>query len=264
MNVMLTSDNTVLPLIIILVLLIFVMLIILIIMVTNFKKSISSFNENTLSDFSKYKNELIEQNNVLAKQLLEQQKNSEINNGKHKGIGNKCLVDTFVRISGAIKENCILAMNDISAVRLAIYLFHNGTSSTHGISFLKISCICEKVAIGSGVRERMIEHTNIPINLFDEMIGKMIVNDRYIIINKEDEIQNSNHKMFISSDKITYAQLIPIYDINNNMLGFVEAEMEHVYSKDVADKEKSNLNLLVKQLVPILSYSEYATINSHE
>jgi predicted aspartyl protease len=107
----------------------------------------------------------------------------------------------------------------------------------------------------------MIDHTNIPINLFDEMIDKLITNDRYIVMNNED-IQNTNHKIFLSADKIKYTQLVAIYDINNNLLGFVAAEMTHAYSKDLADKEKESLNKLVKQLVPVLSYSEYTTMKT--
>ena len=165
----------------------------------------------------------------------------------------------FVKLRESIKENCVSTMNQIGAARIAIYLFHNGIHSTHGINFFKMSCMCEKVAIGSGIRERMIEHTNIPINLFDEMIEKLIHDNRYIIMNN-DELQDTNHKIFISADKINYAQLVTIYDINNNMLGFVAVEIDRPFSKDEADREKEILDELVKQLIPVLSYSDYTSI----
>lgn len=168
----------------------------------------------------------------------------------------KNLFNTFIKLRSSIKENCASTMNIIKASRLAIYLFHNGTCSTHGISFFKMSCICEKVAIGSGVRERLIDHSNIPINLFDTMIDKLITNGRYLVMNDEN-LEMSSHKMFISSQKINYTQCVAIFDINNNILGFVLAEMEHSYNRETALQEKDKLDVLVSQLVPILSYSEY-------
>lgn len=173
----------------------------------------------------------------------------------------KDLMITFVKLRTAIKETCVTAMNEIGAARLAIYLFHNGTHSTHGVQFFKMSCICEKVAIGSGVKERMIEHTNIPINLFDDMIEKLNSYNRYIIMNDKD-VHDTDHKLFISADKISYVQLVTIYDINNNMLGFVAAEMDTAYSKDTADTEKKVLNDLAKQLTPVLSYSDYTSLKT--
>lgn len=168
----------------------------------------------------------------------------------------KNLFNTFVKLRSSIKDNCANTMAAIDSARLAIYLFHNGTCSTHGISFFKMSCICEKVAIGSGVRERLIDHSNIPINLFDAMIDKLITNGRYLVMNDEN-LETSSHKMFISAKKISYTQCVAIFDTNNNILGFVLAEMEHPYNRETALKEKEKLDILVAQLVPILSYSEY-------
>ena len=46
------------------------------------------------------------------------------------------------------------------------------------------------------------------------------------------------------------------------MLGFVAAEMDEIYSKDTADEEKKVLDDLAKQLTPVLSYSDYASIKT--
>lgn len=250
------SDTTVIILLISIMLLFIILLVIL---MKLGKKSITDFEESIKTDYTNYKTELSKQNNILIQQLLDHQqklKDSLENTNPHL---EKSLLTTFIKLRMAIKENCANAMSSIDAARLAIYLFHNGTYSTHGINFFKISCICEKISIGNGVKERMLEHSNIPINLFDEMIEKLIDNNRYIIINDEDT-KNSNKKIFISADKIKYTQLIAIYDINNNMLGFVCAEMIHPYSKELADKERDIIEVLVKQLVPVLSYSEYVEL----
>lgn len=251
---MLTAEN-------LLLLLILLLIIGIIFVIFYIKKLTQKFATSINNDYNNYKNELKEQNDILIKQLIKQlsEQNSSVAT-KNNGSG-KNLINIFVKLKEAIKENCIGAMNQIDAARIAIYLFHNGVRSTHGISFFKMSCICEKVAVGRGIRERMMEHTNIPINLFDEMIDNLTTYDRYIIMNNE-EIQEANQKIFISADKINYTQLIALYDINNNMLGFIAVEMDRPYSKDEADREKEILDALVKQLVPVLSYSDYTSIKT--
>lgn len=254
---MLDADNLIIPLVLLFILSIVLIGFIIFLIISNRKlmqNTTASINDN----YNKYKNELKEQNNVLTKQLLKQIDDKFASVEKQNG-SNKNLMNIFNKLKEATKESCFDTMNQIGAARIAIYLFHNGTHSTHGINFIKLSCIGEKVAIGSGVREQMIKHTNLPINLFDDMVEKLINHNRFIIMNNE-ETKESNHKMFISADKINYTQLVTIYDIDNNMLGFVAAEMDRSYSKDEADKEKEILDELVKQLVPVLSYSDYALI----
>lgn len=252
---MLEAQHLILPLVILSIIVLGLVVFIIVILVLN-KKVTKKLVEDISNEYNSYKDKIKEQNELLVNQIVKQQ--SEINRVNNSGAINteKDLMSIFIKLREAIKENCTIAMNQTGAARLAIYLLHNGTRSSHGINFFKLSCICEKVAIGSGVRERMIEHSNIPINLFDEMIDKLITYNRYIIMNDDDN-KNTNHKIFISEDKITYTQLVTIYDINNNMLGFVEAEMQSDYSKDKADEEKQILDELVKQIMPVLSYSDY-------
>lgn len=255
---MLDAQNLILPLILLVAICTLLTLITVIIVFFN-RKSMEKFSTSINNNYTNYKNELKEQNDTLVKQLLQQVSGQD--NTKDNNSNGKSLMNVFIKLRESIKENCVNTMNQIGAARIAIYLFHNGVHSTHGIDFFKMSCMCEKVTIGSGIRERMIEHTNIPINLFDEMIEKLLHNNRYIIMNNE-EIQDNNHKIFISADKIRYTQLVTIYDINNNMLGFVAVEMDRPFSKDEADKEKEILDSLVKQLVPVLSYSDYMSIKA--
>ena len=252
---MLDANNFVL-LIVLLFIIMAVTITFAIMVIVLYKKLIkSSTNQNTNNNSDHTVD------NEFIKQVLNMVSDQNSNNTKEKVTTEKNLMNIFVKLRNSIRENCVTAMTSIGAARIAIYLFHNGTRSSHGVSFFKMSCICEKVAVGSGVRERMMEHTNIPINLFDEMIEKLINYDRYIIINDENA-QESNHKIFISADKISYVQLVTIYDINNNMLGFVSAEMDKDYSKDDVDAEKKVLDELVKQLVPVLSYSDYISMKT--
>lgn len=217
------------------------------------KKIVKNVVKSIDGEYKNYKEELKNQNNSLTNQLIKQ---ISENKNIFKEGSEKNLMGIFVKLRESIKENCIVTMNQLGAGRIAIYLFHNGVTSTHGVNFFKMSCICEKVAIGSGVRERMMEHTNIPVNLFDDMIQNLLQHNRHIIINNE-ETQRSNHNIFISASKIHYTQLVAIYDLNNNALGFVCVEMDKPFIKEDAEKEKEVLDELIKQLVPVLSYSDY-------
>ncbi len=264
---MLDAQDLVLPLILLSVVVVFLIAAIVIVAIVS-RKLFKSFTSSMNKNYENYKDELKAQNDILLKELIKQSAINDEQHGNDNGTGDnntnteKDLMNIFLKLRGAIRENCVTSMTQIGAARLAIYLLHNGSRSTHGINFFKMSCICEKVAVGSGIRERMIEHTNIPINLFDEMIDKLITNNRYIIMN-DYSVQSTNQKIFISAQKINYTQLIAIYDINNNMLGFVAAEMDKPYDKNEADKEKKVLDDLVKQLVPVLSYSDYISMESN-
>ena len=223
------------------------------------KKIITDFNKDLNDEYTKYKNELKSHNDEMINQISKQ---ISENSGVIKYVEpEKNLMEIFIKLRGAIKESCINTMNQIGAARIAIYLFHNGVRSTHGINFLKMSCICEKVAIGRGIRERMLEQTNIPINLFDDMMYNLVTYNRTIIMNN-DETQETHRKIFISADKINYTQIIPLYDINNNILGLVSVEMDRVYSKDSVEADTVILDELAKQLIPVLSYSDYTSIKS--
>lgn len=197
--------------------------------------------------------EIIEKTFIAEIQDVYAKQEKFITDAKNK---ERTLFDTFIKLRDATKENCMNAMTNTGACRIAVYLLHNGSSSTHGVKFFKMSCICEKVAIGSGIREQSVEHSNIPINLFDTMLDKLIENGRYIIMN-DDDIVNSNQRVFVSGSKIKYSQAVSIFDYSNNILGFVLAEMDHGYDREQALKEKEEIDIFVNQLVPILSFSEY-------
>ena len=218
----------------------------------------------------------IKKNNKFVSRLIDQQNQllddfkSEINNKmstlaenivnipthNSKKSYNK-LFELFHKIKDITNENLYEVMIATKACRIAIYLFHNGMKTPNGISFLKISCIGEHTLIGSGIKERTVKHSNMTINLFDDMLPKFLDTGRYLIINNDDIVDSSKHE-FISASKIQYAQLVSIYDANNNTLGFILEEFDHAYNKATADEEYETLRALSQKLTPIFSFSEYA------
>ena len=233
-----------------------VVLLIFLYVIHSNNKMYNKFQSQLLENNDEYKNSMADLTTKMVNQLL------ETNDKKRKALQTKeqDLMTIFIKLRESMQDYCKNAMDNIHADRLAIYLFHNGTHSTHGVKFFKLSCICEDVKIGSGIREHSIEHSNIPLNLFDNMIDELLKNGEYIIINNED-LKNTNHRIFISSDKIKYAVAEAIFDKNNVILGFVLIESSNDYDEEVIKKQKEELNKLVYQISPVLIYGDYIDIN---
>lgn len=239
--------------------LIIAVVLMLIINVQMQKNFITAMKNQYVQDNIEIKNYYDESNKKLVDEVLKISKLTTMVDTKEKIVEEKIerdLFDTFVKLRNSIKDHCIKAMNEINADRIAVYLFHNGTISSHGIKFFKLSCICEKVAIGSGVKEQAIDQANIPINLFDDMIDQLIDHGKYIIV-RDDDLVNSNHRIFISAKKIKYSQAVAIFDNSNNIVGFVLSESSKEYDKDVANEEKIAIDKLISKLAPILTYTNY-------
>lgn len=178
----------------------------------------------------------------------------------HKVSSSERLLEVFCKLGSVIKEDLYSTTKQIEACRIGIYLYHNGTKSVSGVSFLKVSCIGERVLVGSGIQEQIYNHASMPINLFDEMTQLLVSEGQYIIMNDQASISSQPTKQFCSSSKVRYSQAVTIYDNNNYPLGFLLAEFLHPYSRDTSQMEYENLKHLVDKITPILSFSEYAEL----
>lgn len=233
-----------------------VVLFIVVLIVINMNSTVNKFIDQSIKNDESYRQIIDEQNKAIIDQLNDAKK--EI---IEKAPFEKDLFKTFVKLNNSLKDYCKQAMDEVNAERLAVYLFHNGSYSTHGIHFFKMSCVCEKVTIGSGVRERSIDHNNIPINLFDSMI-EGLVNDGYYVIKRTDEnIEFNNHNIFFSANKIKFVHAITIFDNDNNIIGFVLAESSHDYTDEEFNKQTEVISRFITQVVPVLTYSEYTDMN---
>ena len=150
-------------------------------------------------------------------------------------------------------------MSRTGACRTALYLLHNGQKSASGVSFIKVSCVGERALVGSGIKEQIVNHSNMPINIFDNMFEKLIENGKYIIMN-DAETANSSRSQFLSSPKVHYSYAVSIYDNSNNILGFVLAEFDRAYNKHESDEEYAILKEFADKIGPILSFTEYTDL----
>ena len=192
-----------------------------------FKASIEQMNKNLLESIA----------GVMNKELRD---NNEDQTHKHQ----QELMSTFDKVRQITRDDLFSALNSTSACRIALYLLHNGTKSINGISFLKISCIGERTLPGSGIREQIMNHTNMPINIEETML--------------------TARSQFISHSKIQYSQAVAIYDTSNNIIGFILGEYDSIYTKENSDIEYKDLKALAQKISPILTISDYSKIAAKE
>ena len=78
----------------------------------------------------------------------------------------KDILKSYIDINMALKDASRNCQDKINCDRLAIYVFHNGNKSFHGLPFFKMSCVHEwnRMRINS---LRGKSHMNMPLHLFD-------------------------------------------------------------------------------------------------
>ena len=225
-------------------------------------KSIKNLEQTIIKDTEEYRTNILNQNTKMLEEFFKnngQLVKSDTKENRKKNSKEELFV-MFIKLRDSLKDKCKDTMNKVGANRLAIYLFHNGMHSTHGINFFKMTCICECVVIGSGIQERTIEHSGIPINIFDDMIDKLIDEGQYVIQNDE-SILKTNKKIFKSQSSIKYSKLVAIFDSNNNIMGFVLADFPHAQSSKTDKIEDEYMKDLACIISPILAYSDYTNFN---
>lgn len=210
------------------------------------------------NDLHEFKKSIVQSDSKTASKIISALQNSPASQGSITDRYNR-LYAVFNKIKKATGDNLYNAMISIRASRVAIYLFHNGTKTSSGFDFLKVSCVGEKIMIGSGIKEKILSHSNIPVNILDNMYDVLFSSGRYIIHNDEPTM-NTAKSQFISSNKIEYSQAICLYDANNNVIGFVLAEFDHSYLKKTGDEEYEKLKKLSTEFAPIFYYSDYTNL----
>ena len=219
---------------------------------------LKSMIEKHSNDLHEFKKTVVQSDSKIASKVISALQNSHISQATITNGYNR-LYAIFNKIKKATGDNLYNVMIGIKASRVAIYLFHNGTKTSSGFDFLKLSCVGEKIVIGSGIKEKILNHSNMPVNILDNMCDVLFNSGRYIIHNDESTM-NTAKGQFISSNKIEYSQAVCLYDSDNNIIGFILAEFDHSYLKKTCDEEYERLKSLSNELAPIFSYSDYANL----
>lgn len=206
---------------------------------------------------------LLKNNHNTTKQLMDQQqqlfdiitnKNEEMDSAKKQHIrAEKNLVETFVKIDDSIKSVLKKINEEINASRLSIYVFHNGSYTSHGIPFFKVSCISEIIKKGTGLTSRTKAHNGLPLSMFNNSM-KTLFNDGKFIIDNTSNIEQDYPVLhsILTSANIECGCGVAIYDDENNILGVIIAEFKNKDDSNNIDKVVDVLIEHTTFLTPIL------------
>lgn len=180
----------------------------------------------------------------------------------HKNSDGRNIVNIFMELNKTLKSACERIMIKTNSDRTAIYVFHNGTHASHGLPFFKITCICETISKNSNANIKILEHSNVPISMFEHIITNLYNNSEYTI-----NISNTSGPseiIFLQNTKIKECFLIPIYDDDNNMMGFVFNGYNNLNEPRNIETEKEYLSELAMMAEPVIEYSKFQKYQNKE
>ena len=219
----------------------------------------------------KTNNQLIKQQQKLVDTLLANKKDEEEkdnNSVQHSAIVKEPdIVQVFLDINSSIKEILKDISDEINSSRIAVYVFHNGVYSSHGLPFFKTSCICEVINKNCGVSKSINLHSGLPLQMFDNNISYIYKNGKMTIIDVDDEDNEFVHDApvlvgMFKNNNIKSATGIAVYDHDNNILGILLTEFVELQDKEFLNNVENILIEKAPLLSPILEYSGiYNTTN---
>ena len=177
-----------------------------------------------------------------------------IEEANNKNYDERNIINIFVKLKKALKNLCESTCKETGSDRTAIYVFHNGSQASHGLPFFKITCVSEWVSKNSSSNIKMAEHSAMPLNLFDSIIQGLYENSEYRIIT--DVAKDPGDILFLKNTKIKDCYFIPIYDDDNNMMGFIFNGYNTLRENIDVEKEKESLIDLAQTARPVIEYSK--------
>lgn len=172
------------------------------------------------------------------------------------------VLEIFVELDSAIKDILRDVKIEFDCDRISVYAFHNGTHSSHGFPFFKITCISEQVKRGSGVMPVLKDQIALPLSMFDNSlydiykIGHVEVSDTEEIKDTYPIIYNMAIKNSIKS-----GSAVAIFSPDNDILGVILVEYKTKKTKKELEDIKNKQIDVAKRLSPIMDYSNYQNRN---
>ena len=207
-------------------------------------KGVSSKDEivNTLS------NELKESLTPITQKLEALSKTNE-ENPENKNDYHKDIVGAYIDINMAFKDISRTTLASLNCDRIAIYVFHNGNKSMHGLPFFKMSCIHEWTIHGSNTL-RGKSHMDLPLHLFNDFIENLYQSGYYCTENISEGIRNDpSIEEFVSFSSTKSLYLIAIKDNENSLAGFVSAEFNHVETFEQNELRGRQVRMILDNMV---------------
>ena len=233
--------------------------------------------ESLKSAFSQSLHSIEESLEVLAKHETSQHKQLEEHNGRHEYHNDhhhyeeeddyhRDLVGAYIDVNIAFKDASREALNRLNCDRVAIYVFHNGNTSMHGLPFFKMSCIHEWTAMGKNTL-RGKYHSDMPLHMFNDFIQDLWKEKIYICPDIEIKAkEDPSIKEFTSYSSTTSLYMMAIVDKNNVLAGFIVAEFSSIEEFNmhiVNNSAYEILNEMKFKISPII-VNQYLTMRGND
>lgn len=230
-----------------------------------------------LKGFMSSQKQLQEQNesltNTMIMQLEELKKSqAEIKADTRKNYDEKSMVSIFVKLNKTFKMDCKHYAETVQCDRIGIYVFHNGAHSSHGIPFIKTSCISEWIKRGSGISTHLTDSNSVPLTVFDDVIERLYSYGFVIVRNdvedsKENEINEfsiSSSSFYLDRDKAKVAIFVGIYDSVENIMAFIMTEYIDRIDNEEIEHCMEQLREFSSKIKPTLEFSDYNATREDE
>lgn len=217
------------------------------------QKIINKFVENALatqkSNHDTEVKELVEEIKEAIKLRDASEEHRDPNNDNSNNDYHKDLVGAYIDVNMAFKDASRSALNALHCDRVAIYVFHNGNKSMHGLPFFKMSCVHEWTTHGSNTL-RGKSHTDMPLHLFNDFIENLWKCGVY----KAEDVQKSIHedpslKEFIAFSNTESLYMVSIKDDEGALSGFVVAEFEQIEHFECDDRRDTQIRHIIDTMI---------------
>lgn len=174
----------------------------------------------------------------------------------HENDYQKDLVGAYIDLNMAFKDVSRATLNKLKCNRVAIYVFHNGNKSMHGLPFFKMSCVHEWTSYGNKTL-RGKSHMDMPLHLYNDFIENIYKNGVY---RSEDVNKSINDdpsiREFIAYSEAKALYFVGMTDDEGALAGFVVAEFPEPdtfqHDHDRNEFVKGALNEMISKIAPII------------
>ena len=205
-----------------------------------------------------------DQNEKLVDHLLKDNSSKDIEDEEEteddiRRKNRKDFVSTYIDINLILKDAVRSASGELNAERVAIYVFHNGNQSIHGLPFFKVSCMHEWNKAGSLAMKtrayRSVTHQSIPLYLLSDIVESIYSKKYYFVTNIQDKLDSvQSLQTFVDHSDIQTMYMLAISDDDDNIAGFVIAEFKEIINleDEAMNKIKHTLEITRDTVKPVV------------
>lgn len=204
----------------------------------------------------KFVDQMIDQYNDMSKNYIELSQRV-VTSVPVKDYNEEDIVEIFFKLNGIFKEECKKINEKTGSSRSAIYVFHNGTVSSHGLPFFKMTCVSEWISRGTGFQEQISNHTNLNLALFGSLVNELYRNGEFTISQDFCEEQQEPYNYAFMSEKAKTSLFTCVYSDSNKIMAFINTEFKDVLNDEDILNAKNIMKNSCAKIQPVLEFSSY-------